>query len=238
MKKTLLIGVAILAIVLTGIGVWLYSSLDSIVKTAIEKYGSEITQVAVSVSDVKLSATDGKGTLKGLRVGNPKDFRTPHAASVGSIELAVAPASLTSDVVLIHKIAIASPRISYEAGSGDKSNFDVIRQNVDRSLGKGKKEKDKSSPGKKMIVEHLSIRDIKVTYSPILLEGNGFEISLPDIALRDIGKAKGGVTSAELAKVVMDALMTRMTRAITDTLRNTADITKSVTDSVKGLFKK
>ena len=236
MKKTLLIGVAILAIVLTGIGVWLYSSLDSIVKTAIEKYGSEITQVAVSVSDVKLSATDGKGALKGLRVGNPKGFRTPHAASVGSIELAVAPASLTSDVVLIHKIAIASPRISYEAGSGDKSNFDVIQRNVDQSLGKNHKEK--ASPGKKMIVEHLSIRDIKVNYSPILLEGKGFEISLPDIVLRDIGKAKGGVTSSELAKVVMDALMTRMTRAITDTLRNTADITKSVTDSVKGLFKK
>ncbi|MCZ7655347.1 MAG: hypothetical protein M5R42_15320 [Rhodocyclaceae bacterium] len=79
--------------------------------------------------------------------------------------------------------------------------------------------KEKASPGKKMIVDHLSIRDIKVNYSPILLEGKGFEISLPDIELRDIGKNKGGVTSGELAKTVTDALMTRMTRAITDTLR-------------------
>lgn len=235
MKKTLLAGVAILLIVLGGAAYWLYSSLDAIVKTAIEKYGSEITQVAVSVNSVSLSPTDGKGEVKGLRIGNPKGFRTPHAMSVGAIELAVAPASLTGDVVLIRRIAVASPRISYEAGSGDKSNFDVIQQNVDRSLGKGKKDKD--SPEKKMIVEHLSIRDIKVTYSPILLEGKGFEISLPDIELRDIGKAKGGVTSGELAKVVTDALMTRMTRAITNTLRGTADITKSVTDSVKGLFK-
>ena len=139
-------------------------------------------------------------------------------------------------MVTIRNIAIASPRISYEAGSGDKSNFDVIQRNIDHSLGKGSK--GKSSQGKKMIVEHLSIRDIKVTYSPILLEGKGFEISLPDIELRDIGKAKGGVTSGELAKNVTDALMTRMTRAITNTLRNTADITKSVTDSVRGLFKK
>ena len=237
MKKTLLVGVAILLIVLGGAAYWLYSSLDSIVKTAIEKYGSEITQVAVSVNAVALSPTDGKGEVKGLRGGNPKGFRTPHAVSVGAIELAVAPASLTGDVVLIRKIAIASPRISYEAGSGDKSNFDVIQQNVDRSLGKGKKEKDKSSPEQKMIVEHLLIRDIKVTYSPILLEGKGFEISLPDIELRDIGKAKGGVTSGELVKVVTDALMTRMTRAITNSLKGTADITKSVTDGVKGLFK-
>lgn len=235
MKKTLLIGVAILAIALGGAVFWLFSSLDAIVKTAIEKYGSEITQVAVSVGSVELSPTDGKGALKGLRVGNPKGFRTPHAVSVGSIELAIDPASIASDVVKIRRIAIASPRISYEAGSGDKSNFDVIQRNVDRYLGKDRKEK--ASPENRMIVDQLSIRDIKVTYSPILLEGKGFEISLPDIELRDIGKAKGGVTSGELAKVVTDALMTRMTRAITNTLRGTADITKSVTDSVKGLFK-
>ncbi|MDP1652854.1 MAG: hypothetical protein Q8L56_09045 [Rhodocyclaceae bacterium] len=235
MKKTLLVGVAILVIALGGVAFWLVSSLDSLVKTAIEKYGSEITQVSVSVGNVKISPTDGKGAIEGLRVGNPKGFRTPHAMSVGSIELAVDPASLASDVVLIRRIAIASPRISYEAGSGDKSNFDVIQRNVDQSLGKHRKEK--ASQGKKMIVDHLSIRDIKVNYSPFLLEGQGFEISLPDIELRDIGKSKGGVTSGELAKVVMDTLMTRMTRAITDSLKGVADVTKSVTDSVKGLFK-
>ena len=236
MRKTLLIGVAILVVVLGGAAFWLFSSLDSIVKAAIEKYGSEIVQVTVSVGNVKLSPTDGKGAISGLRVSNPKGFRTPHAVTVGTIELAIDPASIARDVVTIRNIAIVSPRISYEAGSGDKSNFDVIQRNVDHSLGKGSK--DKSSQGKKMIVEHLSIRDIKVTYSPILLEGKGFEISLPDIELRDIGKAKGGVTSGELAKNVTDALMTRMTRAITNTLRNTADITKGVTDSVRGLFKK
>jgi len=236
MRKTLLIGVAILVVVLGGAAFWLFSSLDSIVKAAIEKYGSEIVQVTVSVGNVKLSPTDGKGAISGLRVSNPKGFRTPHAVTVGTIELAIDPASIARDVVTIRNIAIVSPRISYEAGSGDKSNFDVIQRNVDHSLGKGSK--DKSSQGKKMIVEHLSIRDIKVTYSPILLEGKGFEISLPDIELRDIGKAKGGVTSGELAKSVTDALMTRMTRAITNTLRNTADITKGVTDSVRGLFKK
>jgi len=235
LKKTLLIGVAILLVVLGGAAFWLYSSLDSIVKSAIEKYGSEITQVTVSVGNVKISPTDGKGEVTGLRVGNPKGFRTPHAMSVGSVELAVDPASLASDVVLIRRIAVASPRISYEAGSGDKSNFDVIQRNVDQSLGKHRKEK--ASPGKKMIVDHLSIRDIKVNYSPILLEGNSFEISLPDIELRDVGKNKGGVTSGELAKVVMDTLMTRMTRAITDSLKGIADVTKSVTDKVKGLFK-
>ena len=40
MKKTLLVGVAILLIVLGGAAYWLYSSLDSIVKTACLLYTS------------------------------------------------------------------------------------------------------------------------------------------------------------------------------------------------------
>lgn len=236
MKKTLLIGVAILAAVLAGVSIWLFTSLDSIVKTAIEKYGSEITQVSVTVEKVRLSPAADEGLVDGLRIGNPKGFKTPKAVSVGSIDIAFDRASLARDVILIRKVAVEAPHINYEAGSGDKSNFDVIQRNVDQYLGKDRRAE--KSPGKKMIVEHFTIRNIKVTYSPFLLEGKSFEISLPDIELRDLGKAKGGITSGELVKAVNDALMTRMTRAITNTLKSTADITKSVTDSVKGLLGK
>lgn len=234
MKKTLLFGVAILVAALVGVSVWLFNSLDSIVKAAIEKYGSEITQVAVTLDTVRLSPAADEGLIAGLRIGNPQGFRTPQAVSVGSIDLAFDRASLAKDVILIHRIAVASPRISYEAGSGGQSNFDVILHGVEQHRGK----EDGKSSGKKLIVEHLEIRDIKVSYSPILLEGKGFEISLPDIELRDLGKAKGGITPGELVRIVTDALMTRMTRAITNTLKGAADVTKSVAESVKGLLGK
>jgi hypothetical protein len=236
MKKPILIGVAILVAAIVGVSAWLFTSLDSILKTAIEKYGSEITQVSVTVDHVRLSAAADEGLVDGLRIGNPKGFRTPKAVSVGAIDIAFDRASLARDVMLIRKIAVEAPHINYEAGSGGKSNFDVIQHNVEQYLGKdGKAEK---SPGRKMIVEHLTIRNIKVTYSPFLLEGKGFDITLPDIELRDLGKAKGGITSGELVKAINDALMTRMTRAVTSSLKGAADATRSVTDSVKGLFGK
>jgi uncharacterized protein involved in outer membrane biogenesis len=236
MKKTLLIGVAILAAAVIGVSVWLFTSLDSIIKAAIEKYGSEITGVSVALDGVRLSPAADEGLVSGLRIGNPQGFKTPQAVSVGSIDIAFDRASLARDVVLIHRIAVASPRVSYEAGSGGRSNFDVIQHNVEQHL--GKEPRQVKSAGKKLIVEHLEIRDIKVTYTPILLEGKGFEISLPDIELRDLGKAKGGLTPGELAKAVTEALMTRMTRAITNTLKGAADVTRSVTESVKGIFGK
>lgn len=236
MKKTLLVVMALIAAAIVGVSIWLFTSLDSIVKAAVEKYGSEITQVAVTLNNVRLSPAADEGLLDGLRIGNPKGFKTPQAVSVGSIDIAFDRASLAKDVIVIHRIAVTSPHVSYEAGSGGKSNFDVIQHNVEQHLGKDKKQE--KSPGKKLIVDHLVVRDIKVNYTPILLEGKGFEISLPDIELRDLGKAKGGITPGELVKAVTDALMTRMTRAITNTLKGTADVTKSVAEGVKGMFGK
>lgn len=236
MKKTLLIGVALIAAAIIGVSIWLFTSLDSIVKTAIEKYGSEITQVAVAGDNVRLSPAADEGLIEGLRIGNPKGFKTPQAVSVGPIDLAFDRASLAKDVIVVHRIEVASPRVFYEAGSGGKSNFDVIQHNVEQHL--GKEPKQEKTPGKKLIVDHLVIRDIKVNYTPILPEGRNLEISLPDIELRDLGKAKGGITPGELVKAVTDALMTRMTRAITNTLKGKADATKSVTEGVKGMFGK
>lgn len=63
MKKAF-IGVGVLVVVI-GIGGYIFfSSLDSIIKTAVEKYGSEITQTKVTLNEVELSVTSGKGALR------------------------------------------------------------------------------------------------------------------------------------------------------------------------------
>ena len=146
--KKILLGLAALAVIaLAGAAIWLYSSLDSLVLAAIEKYGSETTLATVKVGRVKLSPTEGSGAISGLRVGNPKGFRTDHAFNAGSIELAIDPGSVARDVVLIRRIAVAAPDINYETSDAG-SNFDVIQRNVERYIGPGSKEKQ---PGKKLI---------------------------------------------------------------------------------------
>lgn len=227
----MLLGLLVLVIVaVVGIMVWLYSSLDSIVRAGIEKYGSEITQVAVRVDGVKLSPTDGQGMISGLRVGNPKGYRADHAFSVGLVEVGVDPASLTRDVVLIRKIAVQAPDISYETTDAG-SNFDAIQRNVNQYLGPDKAEK---KPGKKMIIEELTIRDAKVSYSPALMQGKRIDLALPNITMRNIGKGKGGVTSAELAKEIVDVLRNQLVKAAANAVTGTAG---SVGESIKGLFK-
>src|SRR3990172_2706360 len=127
--------VAALAVVaLVAAGVWLYLSLDHVVKRAIEKYVPEILQATVELDEVKLSPADGAGTLRGLRIGNPKGFRAPHAATVGTIALAIDPTTVVKDVVLVRRIAVEAPPAPPRPGAKG-SNFEVLQRNVERYIG-------------------------------------------------------------------------------------------------------
>ena len=78
--KKLALGAFLVLLLSIGFGVYyLLSNLDSIVKAAIESYGSEATQTTVRVGKVQLKLTDGSGSISGLTVGNPKGFAAAQA---------------------------------------------------------------------------------------------------------------------------------------------------------------
>jgi Uncharacterized protein involved in outer membrane biogenesis len=202
MKKIYIALLAVLLLIVAAVlYIWLANPLNALVKTAIEKYGSEMTQAQVSVSGVDLSPTDGKGVLSGLALGNPKGFKSPHALKAGRIELALEPASLTRDVVLIHRIHVDAPYISYEKNDKGVTNFDAIQRNVQRYVGAGSKApKEDKKAETKMVIESLLIRNAKVNYNGLM------DLKLPDIHLRNIGKKSGGATSAEVTRAIVGEL--------------------------------
>lgn len=203
MKKTIAV-LGLLVIAAIAAWLWLGNPLNSLVKAAIEKFGSEMIQAQVSVSKVDLSATDGKGALSGLSVGNPEGFKSSHAFKAGHIEMALEPASLAEEVILIHRIHIDSPDITYEKNDSG-TNFDAIQRNVERYLGKNKAGKDGS---RKMIIESLVIRNARVNYNGML------DLKLPDIVLRNVGKKSGGATSAQVTRAIIAELNTRLAIAL------------------------
>jgi uncharacterized protein involved in outer membrane biogenesis len=165
MPKTIkiFIGVAVASIVIFGIAVaLLMSNLDGIVKTAIEKFGSQVAGVPVRVADVKISLSEGRGTIKGLTVANPAGFKTPTAFSLGEITLAIDTGSVTKDPVVIKEIIVAAPEVTYEVGTGG-SNVDAIKKNVEAATGGGKatpaKEPAKDGgDAKKLIIDLVQMK--------------------------------------------------------------------------------
>ena len=89
MKKIIFSLVALVAIAIAVAVFYVLTNLDSLVKAAIEKYGSEATQTAVRVDKVRIKITEGDGAIYGLTVANTKGFDLAHAISLGETGLGI-----------------------------------------------------------------------------------------------------------------------------------------------------
>jgi hypothetical protein len=234
-KKIVVVFALVLVSVAAGL-LWLRGNLDGLVRDAIAKYGSAMTQAAVTVGGVEIRSSDGTGLIRDLSIGNPAGFKTPHAFKVGEIEVAIDIASVTRDVILVRRIAIKAPDIIYEKGEV-MTNFDAIEKNVATYLGPAEKS---SEGGKKLIVEELLIRDAKAHASAPFLQGKTLTVNLPDISLHNIGKAKGGVPPGELGRAVVQAVKQKLSSSISfDNLAKSVGQTLDRAGSVvKGLLGK
>lgn len=231
--KSALAAFAIAVLLVIGIIFLVRGSLDGFIKNAIESYGSAMTGASIKIGALEIRTTDGQTIISNLEVGNPVGFKTSHALKVGKIDVVVDMATLTKDVIVIRKIDIAAPNVIYEKGEA-MTNFDAIQKNITGFLGTSKTE-EKDSGSKKFIVEQLLIHDAKAEASAPILAGKTVALSLPNITLNDIGKAKGGVTAGELGQTIANALKQKLTAGFSFDSLTTA--TGKVGDAVKGLFK-
>ena len=213
------LGLAVVLAVAAGGLYWLYTSLDFVVKATIERFGPGIVGAPVSVRSVDLSATDGRGMLRGVEIGNPPGYSSPHALRAGAITVGIDPSTLARDVVVIRDILVDAPQITYEL-KGGTNNLEAIRRHiaayVERS-GDGEGGKATSpgrSSGRRYMIGRITLRGAKVTMTNPLLKGGGLTFNLPDIDLRDIGKRSGGVTAAQAASIVTSALVSRIAQSI------------------------
>ncbi|HEX4779921.1 MAG TPA: hypothetical protein VH301_04155 [Usitatibacter sp.] len=212
---------AILLVVVAGAAFWAYESLDVIVKLALEHYGPQVTGVSVEVGEVHLSPGDGRGSVRRLDIGSPAGFSSPRAARLGEISVWVDPATVREPVVVIHEIVIDSASIAYER-SDKGTNLEAIQKRIDAyvrqaqaSSGGGDNRKPSGAEVRhRFVVEHLAIRNAKVTMTNPGLKGQGVTFDLPDIEMRDIGKRAGGSTASEIAQAVSGTVVSRIAQSL------------------------
>jgi len=209
MKKWIFIGGGVIVVIVLVALFYIYSSLGSLIKMAVEKYGSEITQANVQLKEAEVSVTSGQGSLRGLNIGNPKGFRSPTAFQLGELRLAVDVGTITSDPVVVKEIVISGPEVTYELGP-EGSNIDALKRNVDAYAKAGRGEKktgaaEKETGGPKLVIQNLYIRNGKVNIGSTLSDQT-MSAALSDIHLTDIGKENKGATPGEVAEKIIDAL--------------------------------
>jgi hypothetical protein len=232
--KTRNVVIAVVLVLAVGAGGgawWFLQSLDGLVKRAIHTWGPEITGVSVKVDSVRIEVTEGRGTIRGLVVGNPKGYQAPHALKVGELSLTLDAASLTKDVIVLKQLLIASPEVVYERGPGG-DNLSVIQKNADAWVAKNAgPKKAGSGPGRKFVIENLSLRNGRAHF------GTTVSAAVPDLHLRDVGKKTNGATAGEIVKQVWGALARSVTSLAARALGAVKDGAKAVGENVQKLFR-
>jgi uncharacterized protein involved in outer membrane biogenesis len=242
MKRWILIGAGVLVTVIIILLVVGVSNLGPIIKKAVNTYGPKITKTQVQLGDVGVSLLSTEAKLKDFLLGNPEGFKSEQAMSVKSVHVNVDEKSLTKDTIIIDKIEVVAPKITYEKVRGT-DNFQTIMNNVKKAVGantatKPSAEKGKKGEGKKIIIRDFILRNGKVNLTMAALGENIVSADLPDIHLKNVGQKKGGESPSEAFEEIFAALYTNIkspavTEVLNKGLKNLNIDTQAITQEAK-----
>jgi hypothetical protein len=209
MKKFLIAGMVVIVLIVAVVFLTL-SNLGPLVKKTVNTVGPQITKTDVEVADVSISIFSGEAKIKGFVLGNPKGFKSSEAMKVGSIYVDIDEGTITKNPIVINKIEIIGPEITYERIKGS-DNFQTLLKNIQGSAKAEKKtaantDKDSDKQGTKIVINNVIVKNGKVKLTMAALAGKEITADLPDIHLKDIGKKKDGATPAEAFEQIFSAI--------------------------------
>ncbi len=233
------------------------TALNKGIKQGVETYGPKVTQTPVTLAEVNLSVFSGKGTLTGLNVGNPEGFKNENIFALGQIDVEVDTGTVFSDKIVINKIYIRQPEISYEK-TLRTSNVKKLLENIEAFTGPAKDTPVDETPEaegakKQVVIKQLIIEDGTIFVGAM---GIGQTVPLPRIEMNDLGE-NNNKSMAQIIDLVLTEVLKSIGPAIasgSDLLKGTADdaakalqetgvekageAVNKATDSIKGLFNK
>ncbi len=242
-----LVGVVVVVVVLLLAAILtLPLTIGPIVKTAASVGGPKALGVPVSVGDVKLRPFAGDLIISKVKVGNPKGYSDKNAFAVDNIEIGLKMSSLMGETLVIRKIQIDAPEISFES-KGGQSNFDTMMANAKKASAAEKQKKPgEKKEGKKVVIEEFTLNNAKVSFASRLTMGKALIIPVPSVTVRDIGKGSGGASAAEALTEVLNGILGGLSQAATgaagaagDLLKGAGgaagDAAKGATEALKGV---
>lgn len=209
MKKVIIF--LLLIILLAGGAFWFIAggTLNALIKTKIEQTGHQITQQPVTVKSVDIKLLKGAGTINGLILPNPKNYKANSAFSLNEVTLDINLESLTTDIIIIDKIVIDKPEAIVEftktGGSNIKDLLDVINKNLP-TTDTGSDESVSNKAEAIIKVKKFILAGVALTVDLTELGNKVHKKTLTDINLANIGGEAGLPASQLGAELLKQAL--------------------------------
>jgi hypothetical protein len=204
--KKLLIALGVFVVIVAVALYLVIGNLDTIVKKAIEHYGSEATQTAVRVKKVHIDLTKGSGGIYGLTIANPKGFSHQSAISLAEASIKLNLKALSKDLVVIDRITVSKPEVYYEMDEKRQGSLNVLYNNVSKSIPSGGKQTTGGETGPKLIIRKLDFNNGAIGAHIVPLGDKTYSAKLPAIRMANLGAPKGA-TGGEIAKEVLSRLI-------------------------------
>ena len=228
----ILIGVVVCLVVLVAV---LLLSIDSIVKTALEKGASAILQAETTVKAVDVGMASGSAKIEGLKIANPKDYLPGDFFELGKIDVGLKVSSLLSDTVQVDRIVIEAPVIRLKQ-RGFESNLQAILraasgEGAAPAEGAPAKEAPKAeAKGKKFKIGVIEITDAQIEYR--IGEAPAVRAPLPYIKLTELSNADG---SPMMLKDVIFQIFSAMAKSAGSALKGLPGDVKGALGSAAGV---
>ncbi|MBE6447766.1 MAG: hypothetical protein E7018_00490 [Alphaproteobacteria bacterium] len=259
MKKRIFLG--LLAVIIIALAV-VWISLESIVKKAVNKFGSEVTGTEVKLEGFNFSPFSGFVSIKGLTVANPENYKSPYLLSLGGVSVKVDVNSLFGNTIVVEDITVDKPVITYEMLSLTQNNIKQLQANIAKNTAsettaptatnEKSEEGTTEKPSKQVIIKKVTVTSGELKAVTAVPGDKGLiDVKLPQIVLTDIGAQKdqkgesiiGSVTKI-LNKILTTASETVIKSGLADVKniaeKNLNNAVDSVKDKVKsfGIFGK
>jgi uncharacterized protein involved in outer membrane biogenesis len=233
MKKAIIaVSVGLVILLLAGLALALFY-LGPLVKKGVETVGPVVTQVDVRLDSAQVGLLSGRGTLKGLVVGNPPGYKSETALRLGEVSVALEPRSVFGDKLHLQSVAIVAPEITLEGGLKE-NNLTRIMANVQAFSGGASTNQAAPATQRKIQLDSLVVRGARVRADLNVPGVPALNLTLPDIELSNLGQGPEGITAGELTRVLLGQITTKTLAAVTE---QAANLGKAVVEGATGAAK-
>jgi len=224
MKALKIIGVLILLVII-GVGGLIYygvQNLDGLIKTAVEKYGSEAVGTQVTLNEVKVDLRSGRIELHGLQVANPPGYTTPYAFALNQIAVQVQPGSIGGSPIVIDEILIEEPSINAEEKNLSQTNLTELANNLNK--GGSSEPAPADEPAGSTELPNIAVSSFQFNRANISLVSEQYgdrTINMPSFTTKNLGGSQG-LPPNQLATALRDAVHDQATSAVKDATQHAA----------------
>jgi len=223
MKRYLILAAVALLMVIVGIAIYLYNSIDELVESAIEKEGSRVLGTRVSVGSVDISLKTGRGTIHDISVSNPDGFSSDKLFKLDEVTVDIDVKSLNRDPIVVDEISIAAPEVRAEMNEQAQTNVMAVKNAVDKYQSASAPQARKQDGGfeKRIMIKKFVFQEGTVDLDAVAMDVQATDLELPPLHLSNVGGAHGD-TPDGIAKTVSRAFLNTVRGVVEDRIKQRA----------------